>query len=214
MMFKSKTRLYQKKAPSKDARLIIIYCEGKKREEQYFRYFTKISNQIRLEIEAPEHHGDTSPMGLFNKAEKQLNHINPKYEIIPNDEVWFVIDTDNWGKKITELRNNCKEKAQWHIAQSNPCFEVWLYYHFFDHLDSITQNYNSKQWKSYLHNKIEGGFNSKKHPILIETAIKNAKNQFKIENNEIKAGCTEVFKLSENIYSFVSGEIKLVIENE
>lgn len=43
-------RLYVRKDPDRDASLCIIYCEGNKREPQYFKYFDKISSRIILEV--------------------------------------------------------------------------------------------------------------------------------------------------------------------
>lgn len=129
----SKSRLYSRSEPTREATLIIIYCEGKERESLYFNYFSEINSNIRIEVEAPEHDGDTSPTGLYDKAEKHIiktDSNNIKYELTDGDTVWFVIDTDSWEGKITELRDRCKTKSNWFVVQSNPCFEVWLFYHF------------------------------------------------------------------------------------
>lgn len=206
-----KNRLFERVEPSRDAKLIIIYCEGKKREDHYFNYFSEISSQIRLEVESPAHHDDTSPTGLLEKATNQLipskDDITPKYEILDNDEVWFVIDTDSWGEKINELRSFCKENINWNVAQSNPCFEVWLYYHFHEFEDFSDMDV-SKSWKVFLNDKVAGGFDSRKHPILITTAIDNAKNKFMAENEQMNIGCTEVFKLSNSFYPLVRKKIE------
>lgn len=65
-----------------------------------------------------------------------VKEINPKYtlDVSQHDNVWFVIDTDLWGSKITDLRNFCNsqnaglDNETWFVSQSNPCFEIWLYY--------------------------------------------------------------------------------------
>jgi len=210
-----KSRLFERVEPSRNAKLIIIYCEGKKREDHYFNYFSEISSQIRLEIEPPAHHDDTSPTGLLAKATNQLipsrDNLTPKYEILEGDEVWFVIDTDSWGGKIDELRKCCDEHINWNVAQSNPCFEVWLYYHFYE-FEEFDKMDISKNWKIFLNDKVAGGFDSRKHPILISTAINNAKNKFIAENNQMNIGCTEVFKLSNSFYPLVSNKIEGALE--
>ncbi len=198
-----KSRLFERVEPSRDAKLIIIYCEGKVREDNYFNYFSEISSQIRLEIESPEQHDDTSPTGLLEKSTKQLilpeEGSNLKYEILDDDEVWFVIDTDRWGDKIGELRAYCDRQINWYVAQSNPCFEVWLYYHFHEFKEFDDMNV-SKKWKAFLNTEVAGGFDSRKHPSLIRTAINNAINKFIAENEQMNIGCTEVFKLSNSFY--------------
>lgn len=205
-MLKTRNLLYTREEPCRDAKLIIIYCEGKKREKQYFNYFSEISSKIRLEVEAPTQHDNTSPLGLYSKAISQIikseENPSPKYE--PDDEVWFVIDTDDWGNQIQKLRDNCLKQINWNVAQSNPCFEVWLYYHVAE-FEIFEGMETSKAWKHYLNMKIAGGFDSKKHSILVETAIKNAKTKF---DEKIDIGSTEVFKLVESFYPLVEDKIK------
>ena len=50
-------------------------------------------------------------MGLYDKAHEftvsSNENPNPKYEILSDDEIWFVIDTDSWGSKIEELIKKC-----------------------------------------------------------------------------------------------------------
>ena len=203
MILKTRKLLYVREEPTKDAKLIIIYCEGNKREDQYFNYFSEISSKIRLEVEPPSHHDDTSPNGLYQKA---VTHIidayNPKYESY--DEIWLVFDTDKWGEKqISETREKCK-KYNWNVAQSNPCFEVWLFYHLFEFEEFEGMNI-SKKWKQFVNSKISGGFDFKKHSIFIETAIKNAKLKF---NNSMDIGSSEVFKLAESFYPFIEDKIE------
>lgn len=209
-----KSRLYTREEPSRDARLVIIYCEGKKREDNYFNYFVGISSQIKLEIESPEQHDDTSPMGLHNKAVAQLiiskENPEPKYPLSDSDEVWFVIDTDSWGTKINELRNSCAQQSKWFVVQSNPCFEVWLYYHFneFEEFDGMDISNN---WKTFLNQKISGGFDSRKHPVFIKTAIANARKKLSAENENLNIGCTEVYKLAESFYPLLKEKIEQAI---
>lgn len=206
----NRSLLYTREEPTKDAKLIIIYCEGKKREKDYFSYFSEITSKIRLEIEAPSQHSDNSPSGLFKKAiehtEKSENNPNPKYNI--DDEIWIVFDTDTWGEQINTVRENSKEYG-WNIAQSNPCFEVWLFYHLFEFKEFDNMN-NPKEWKKFLNKKIPGGFNSKKHPVLVKTAIENAKKVF---DENMTIGSTEVYKLAESFYPYICDKIEEALKN-
>jgi hypothetical protein len=199
MKLQNRNLLYKRAKFTKDAKLIVIYCEGKKREKDYFNYFIGISSKIKLEVEELGQHDNNSPIGLYEKAlyHKQEN----KYEKF--DEIWFVIDTDNWGEQINKIREENKE-YNWNIAQSNPCFEVWLFYHLFKFEEFEDMNIPDK-WKPFLNKKIPGGFDSRKHPIFIKTAIENAKDKF---NDSIDIGSTEVYKLAESFYPYISDEIK------
>lgn len=205
-----RSRLYTRKAPDKDAKLFIIVSEGLKTEPRYFRYFNEINSRIRFILIPPKHDDNNSPTGLYNiacnklcKTEKNI----PEYEISPDDEVYFIIDTDKWRGAITELRKLCLSHANWMVLQSNPCFELWLYYHIkkekpdFDGIDE------SKNWKQFLGDIIPGGFHATKHPIYIEEAIKNAIENFEKDGEELAICSTEVFIVAQKIFDIVKIEI-------
>ena len=59
-----RNRLYERKEPDRDATLCIIYCEGSKREPQYFKYFEGLSSRIILEVVKAESQGDNSPVRI------------------------------------------------------------------------------------------------------------------------------------------------------
>lgn len=209
----SKNRLYTRREPSRDAKLFIIYCEGKKREPQYFKYFKEISSRINFEIIEATQTGNNSPTGLYKQARNDLipnDSQNLKYEIIDDDEIWFVIDTDTWGSKISELKDSCIKHNNWFVAQSNPCFEVWLYYHKKNNKPNNFELLTSKDWKKVVDEIFPGGFDSRKHPIFIKNAITNSKNNFNNEEDELSKASTEVFKLAERFFPFVKN---IIFEN-
>lgn len=209
-----KNRAYERKEPTKDAKIIIVYCEGKRREYNYFEYFREISTKLNIEPVELEHDEDNSPVGLLNKAINDIESDNPKYNLEESDEVWFVIDTDKWGVKIEELRRGCEDKNNWFVAQSNPCFELWLYFHMHKNIPDFEGKENSSNWKRYVNsNTFPGGFDSRKHPIFINDAIKNSKEIFCGDIN--KFGMTEVFLLAESFFPFVEKILNLVkLKNE
>ncbi len=43
-------RLFTRREPVKEAKSVYIFCEGKKREYQYFRYFQGIDSRINIVI--------------------------------------------------------------------------------------------------------------------------------------------------------------------
>lgn len=207
-----KSRLYERRPPDRDATLFIIYCEGNKRESQYFKYFKEISSRINLEVVEADSQGNNSPLGLFNHACSDIDGIDSdspvKYELDEGNQVWFVIDTDSWGNAIYELRNQCDTRKNWLVAQSNPCFEVWLYYHIFNSFAGDIELNGCPEWKEYVNTAIPGGFDSRKHPILITDAIAHAEMYFRSTEQGIAYGSTEVFKLGKAIYPMVASTIK------
>ena len=213
----SKNKSYTRKEPDKEAKLFVIFCEGLYKENLYFNYFNGISSQIKFKIIPPISGSNHSPTGLYNVACKTLikseKNPNPEITIDKIDEIWFVIDTDSWGKKINELRGFCLNHKNWEIAQSNPCFEVWLYYHFYNKKPEFDGIEISKKWKEYLGLIISGGFDLRKHPVHIEKAITNAKANFILKDMQPDIASTEVYKLAERILPLVKMEIDVALIN-
>lgn len=214
-------RLFNRNPPSREAKSIYIFCEGADREYRYFEYFREMDSRINIEIYKLHPHEDNSPQGLYKIAlnsivESDVNP-NPKYAFQENDEVWIVLDTDkdkddSRKAQIESIRNRIIDKEDWSLVESNPCFEVWLYYHYNTTPEQFDGIEKCKNWKSYVDANIKGGFDPRKHPIYIERATINAENNFKIdENNKLSIGATEVFKLSKSILSIVKNKIRDVL---
>jgi len=205
-----KSRLFERQQPSRDASLFIIYCEGNRREPKYFEYFEGISSRVKLEIIEADSQGNNSPKGLLTQAKRDLEsnneQKNPKYLLGDGDQVWFVIDTDTWGPQITLLRKQCETNPCWSVAQSNPCFEVWLYCHFFR--EKIGALNTCSEWKIFVTEQIPGGFDSRKHPLFIADAIVNAESMFVTDHQGPRSGSTEVYKLAKALYPLVAEEVE------
>jgi hypothetical protein len=205
-------RLFTRREPEKEAKSLYVFCEGKKREYQYFKYFEGIDSRVNIVVYPLRGNEDNSPTGLYDLAIqcffKSGDKPAPKYELLPGDEVWFVIDTDAWGEKVAQLRTNCNQHTDWYIAQSNPCFEVWLYFHLFEQPAIFEWAETCETWRAFLSQNVTGGFNSKKHPILIADAIERANNAFDSEDGMPAVGSTEVFRLGKTIYGFCKWKIE------
>lgn len=208
-----RSRHYERQEPLRDSRKIYIYCEGNKREFDYFNFFCGLSSNVNI-IPIPSKDGKTDPEKLKEAAQEEFginSDVSPKYtlDVSQHDNVWFVIDTDLWGSKITDLRNFCKsqnaglDNETWFVSQSNPSFEIWLYYHKFSEkpVKNDVDKYSSI--KEFVDAQIPGGFDSRKHPAMIEVAIQNAKATYEEENQVLKLYSTEVFKLGQVILPFV-----------
>jgi len=140
------------------------------------------------------------------------------------DEIWFVIDTDEWnkGNKINALREFCKKQNEqneqnehysaWTVAQSNPCFELWLYYHDFAKKPSENEVNSYSTFKDFLDKKIPGGFDNRKKPVLLGAAINNSKTNFIEVDGQPGLYSTEVHRLGEVIYPFVKESILKILK--
>ena len=154
----------------RDHRTFVIIAEGQ-REDEYFQYFNGKSTRFRI-ISVERHENASAPKHFL----KRLEHLKESEVWIPKEQdvIWFVLDIDRWKRaEIDELINYCKNDGSLHIAISNPCFEVWLFYHILNDLDDTGTNL-----KHELHLKTEGtGYNPNDFCPLIYTAITNAKQK-------------------------------------
>lgn len=185
---------YKKKEPFRDANLYIIICEGEKREVDYFNFFNGLSSKLKVHTYG-NIDGRSSPNHVIKNASIQVD----KYDLKNGDEVWIILDTDHHIDQIPNVVKECKEN-NWFFAISNPCFEVWLYYHIKEDLpNSIPAK--CSEWKRIVSDLIQGGFNSNRHPTLLKDAIKNSKSNYKHDGFMPEIGSTNIFELGEKIYS-------------
>lgn len=216
---------YTKHAPSKDASKIYIVCEGAETEKGYFNFFEGLSSNLELIVIPPE--DGTDPLKLMALADRNLLSDTGSYSLdfMQGDQIWFAIDTDSWEKegKIQPLREFCacqndsiarrynemKPYQAWNVAQSNPCFEIWLYYHLYSTLpdEAMVKEYPSM--KAFVDSLIVGGFDFQKDPARIDDAIRNAETNFYRQDNGNPAlFATEQFLLGKEIFRFVGSEIR------
>ncbi len=158
-------RPYKREAPSKDAKSVFIFCEGKRREYQYFRYFRELDTRINIEVYELHEHEDNSPLGLFNIAKESIiksdDNPDPKYNFIEGDEVWIVFDRDldkldSRAPQIAAVKESCSKTDGWNHAISNPCFEVWLYYHEYSDMPN-DMSASPSWWKQLVADNIKVG---------------------------------------------------------
>ncbi|MGY6521373.1 MAG: RloB family protein [Mongoliitalea sp.] len=221
-MLLNRHRLFERQAPSREAKSIYIFCEGKRREKHYFDYFKELDSRINVEVYELDDKENNSPLGLLKIAQRSVlesdDNPNPIYTFQENDEVWIVLDTDpdkhdSRKGQIEHLRNEISKLEAWRIAESNPCFEVWLYYHLYEQLESIESSEVCKDWKEKVNQAIPGGFDSRKHPIFIQRATVHAEQNFKsLESGHPSVGSTEVYRLSRSILPLIQDKIREALE--
>lgn len=202
----TRNKLYQRKAPSRDAKKVYIFCEGD-REVSYFNFFSGFASNIDI-IPIGNKEGKSDPVKLRNQAIDYFQETTLSADY--HDEVWFVIDTDRWNenKKITQLKTFCMQRKTdeniWEVSQSNPSFEVWLYYHFIEDKPKEEEVKTYTTFKEFLNNKIKGGFDTRKAPIHIKTAIDNSLKHFQRDDKgQPIRYTTEVHCLAQSIYPFL-----------
>lgn len=219
---------YTKRAPSKDASKIYIISEGTDSEIKYLNFFIGLSSNLEL-IVIPSENG-TDPLKLRELAKEKFFGTDRKHTLdySQKDQIWFVIDTDSWEKegKIAPLREFCLDKNSsiskeydevksyeaWNVAQSNPCFEVWLYYHLYDEIPEVNSVPNDPNIKRYIDSLICGGFDYECDPARIQAAIRHAKKTFRTdEKGKLEWFSTEFFRLGEQIEKFTGNETRKLL---
>ncbi len=181
-------RDYSKKETSKNARKIYLVCEGKETEKKYFQFFKGLSSNLELIIIIPPESG-TDPLKLLELALAKFEGSERLYTLdyMQQDIIWFVIDTDTWEDegKIKPLRDFCaaknhdvlrkfsetKDYHPWRVGQSNPYFELWEWYHFYDTKPVQTEVDKATSFKEFVNSSIAGGFDYETDPVRLEDAI-------------------------------------------
>jgi len=193
----------------RDYRLFAIVCEGK-REAEYFQLLESLSQRISIDIiidKVPDlemkakYNTKSAPKWLLDRAVKYIE----KEGLIDEDELWFVLDVDKWEiNQIREIASLCKDKPNWHIAISNPCFEIWLYFHMNSIIPEEIKNKPCKFIKNKLDSISKSGYNKEKYIIKINDAIINAKRADSDRKHFFpQKGETKVYLLAESLIAYV-----------
>ena len=95
------------------------------------------------------------------------------------------------------------------IAQSNPSFEIWLYYHFYSEKPTDADVEKSITFKEFVHASIHGGFDFNTDQSRLSDAITNAESNFSVNtiSNSPELYSTEMHILGKEIYSFVKNDL-------
>lgn len=107
--------------PSPRGRSIVIATEGRVTEKQYFDILRHTN--VRLVVLPTGEDNCSSPKHVIER----LNQYKKEFELKGNDELWLMVDVDQW-KCLHDVADEALRK-KYKLAISNPCFEVWLLCH-------------------------------------------------------------------------------------
>lgn len=199
-----KKRRYSRETPlelQRDYRLFAIACEGEVREREYFEVFEHISSRVSVEVVRDESNAkqDSAPKWVLDRAVRYVE----KEGLMDEDELWIVIDTDRWSyEQLEDVAHHCADKPNWHIAISNPCFEVWLCFH---KKGEFADCYSSQDFKHYLSTLENGGYHPHKFIPNLPIATHNAKKtDADPEHFMPEHKTTKVYQLAESLMRFIS----------
>ncbi|MEV1044347.1 RloB family protein [Streptomyces sp. NPDC049916] len=125
--------LKRTKGARPEQRRFLIYCEGERTENQYFKGLSADLRTLPVAIRLGGEHGE--PQSLVRAAvehQKRAPH-SPQDRRTAYDEVWCVIDVE--APTPHGRLDSALELARQHgieVALTNPCFELWVMLHFQD----------------------------------------------------------------------------------
>lgn len=134
-------KLIDRAVQDRDARLYYLIVEGEKTEPVYFHELEKNNlvprSRVKLHVYSPDRNA-SAPTYLIGKAEE----IARDRPLGSEDEIWLVFDVDrqSGSTRLTQVIQSSEDAARrgWHVAVSNPCFELWLLLHVTDDLTGVT----------------------------------------------------------------------------
>ena len=127
---KSRREVYEK---------VLIVCEGKKTEPNYFKELI-VHYKLNTANVAIDGNCNSSPESVLKRAEDLVKIEGKNGD--PFDRVYCVFDKDthaSYDKTIEKIKSKTP-KNTYYAAISVPCFEYWLLLHF----DKTTKPYHAK----------------------------------------------------------------------
>jgi len=184
---------------------IIIATEGSETEPQYFESLRKEFKLRNVKL-LKRSKTKSSPSNVIASLDKEKSKIERKYGKNKKDEYWVVIDKDEWQlEKVVEQI----ETKDYRLADSNPCFELWLLLHY-ESLDRLRGLEGSaatggcasveKELKKFDETYNKSRYEPGKYIEKINKAIKNAKEtDTQPDDRWLNQIGTRVYRLAQSI---------------
>ena len=203
---------YSKGEPKLEVKIIYILSGGSEREKDYFKPIIK-DRQIRnVKIAFRSRKGQgLKPYELislaneFSHSKKFVTEENVAYNIENGDILYLIQDVDEFGSELATLFRTDYDKDMIKWIVSNPSFEVWLFYHYFDNPSilgkglELSEKDRSNWLKEYLHKIIPGGVQSTQAFHKAEVAILNSRKNYSEEGLLPSVYSTQMHILAEEI---------------
>ncbi len=181
---------------------ILILCEGKKTEPNYFRKFP-------LNVELIDAQGTgANTLSLVEDAIRRGQDAASQGR--PYNQIWCVFDRDSFPPGNFNRAFKVAEESHIHVAYSNPCFELWYFLHYDFNDVAIKRHEYARRLTKYMGRKYLKN-DGNMYDLLKErqiVAIQNAKkllNRYNPCNPEKNDPSTRVHELVETLNEFIAG---------
>jgi hypothetical protein len=188
--------LKRKPARRKLRTLCLVSAEGSI-EQDYFKMYPFLKCGKSICFVRNEHPSKRNPLAVLNRMKKDIEGRGFQ----KNDEAWIVVDVDNYcDEELSKLFEWAKKKKQYHVAISNPKFELFLVMHYERGNGCTTSSLVDKRLRNHFPDydkHIKPGCYSVEQ---IQTAIKNAREK-RASCTELipRPGMTDAYKLAESL---------------
>ncbi|MCF7790536.1 MAG: RloB family protein [Victivallales bacterium] len=199
---KNRRRIFKRRSGFRPKYTTYYICvEGRATEKEYFNIFK--SDNSTIDVQIVNNKSKSHPKHVLDKLKKHLSENGAK----PSKylKAWIVVDRDS-GDRSEEQLNQVFEECgikKYNFALSNPCFELWLLFHFESpsSKDVDTARKCRNRLKKFLPNYQKCHIEVSKLKPEINNAIDNAeaKDSPKCDDWPRKVGTT-VYRLVKEIY--------------
>ena len=137
---------FERQEGVKSGRLVVIAAEGRKTENIYFEEMKNFLHASNVQIKVLQRDTNNScPEDVY----RQIQAFAKEYNIDVDDQLWVVVDKDNWkDKMLSNVATKCSQNKYFNFCVSNPCFELWLILHLED-----VEGYTEEKKNSLAENK-------------------------------------------------------------
>jgi hypothetical protein len=115
---------------------ILIVCEGKKTEPNYFEDIRQELRLPKTEVRVLHSDAGTEPRQIVDYAEAVFLE-DPSFDIVyavfdRDEHKTYHVALNRAGQLDLGLKNDFKKKIRFHAVPTVPCFELWILLHFVD----------------------------------------------------------------------------------
>ena len=211
---------YKKGTGTISSFFIVVISGGELRESIYLQELSKKRTFPRVKlifVSSDRNKGGLPPKEMVEKLYDTVEFDEPtkSHKILYSsiDKIFMVSDVDHYYDDLVAiLSKHDNPNIIWII--SNPCFEIWLYYAYYDYLrdeirvlESLPQPKQSSKLKTLNDTVVKGGIDPRKAFERINIATDNSKKYYKVDSNGIpELYCTNMHILGDYLLEAIGAQ--------